>query len=100
MKTIVYYEVYKNSDSVEGRGHSVPVVRFKAIQDAHELAESKKFYERHGCMGTKGGIGVSKKEVLVYESIDEYKEIHGKEELKRIALAKLTDEDKKVLGLI
>lgn len=99
MQKITYYEVYKNSDSIEGRGSSVTVVRFKEKFDATHLTHNPEFVKRHGVMGTSSGIGVSEKTIHIYDSYVEYDAEHGKEQLRRIALAKLTEEDKRVLGL-
>lgn len=62
--------------------------------DAERLANDKEFYGRHGVMGCNN-LHVSEEEFDIFESYQDYQ--HS---LKRIALAKLTEEDKRVLGLI
>ncbi len=99
MKTLEVYTIYKNSDQTEGRGHSIPVVRFDNKFEAERLACDSEFYGRHGVMGCNNlSIGIETFDV--YESYEEYQTIHGEAELKRIALSKLTQEDRRVLGLL
>lgn len=99
MKSITYYQVYKNSDSIEGRGPSVGVVNFSKKIDAIHLTHNPEFIERHGLYGHSAGLGVSEKSIIIFDSYEEYSDVHGKEHLRKIALAKLTKEDKKLLGL-
>tara|TARA_R110000737_G_scaffold268697_3_gene276091 strand:- start:198 stop:503 length:306 start_codon:yes stop_codon:yes gene_type:complete len=100
MKTFEYYSVNRNSDQTEGRGHSIPVASFLHKIDARTLSEDTEFCKKHGIMGSSQGIHVSSETITIYESVESYKKLNGLEHLKRMALAKLTDQDKILLGLV
>lgn len=86
----VIYTVWANSDGVEGRG--VNQIRYICSNEitATELAKGL------------GPMGMSNGEVKTDWLIDTADEIKQKqkEELKQRALKKLTEEEKKALGLI
>ena len=102
-----YYEITQNSDSTEGRGATVTTgIYFWKHEDALAFVKSDR-YCRFGVMGTPGNeYDISKKTTKlpkIYSSLAEYDETNPNgETLKRIkkeALAKLTDAEKKALGL-
>jgi len=84
MKKIEYYQ-FMQWDGGDRHYSKDPAFFIKADADAY-LGDNK--YDRF-----------DKKTVYIYESVDEYNEAKG-EEVKERALAKLTDVEKKALGLI
>jgi hypothetical protein len=99
---IEYTTIMADTDKTEGRGHLVPVAHFKNPGDARTVCEDARFYKQHGVMGTpmNPGTYVRKTTIRVYDSVEEFWECHDEDTARAKALAKLTDEDKKVLGLI
>lgn len=86
------FEVFGNA-SEDGRGASYHVAYASRMSVAQEIAKGK------GCMGGAGSISKVKKAIKVYDSIEEYKS-EQEEQIKVAALAKLSDEEKRALGLI
>lgn len=84
MKKIEYYQ-FMQWDGGDRHNQKEPAFLNKEDADAF-LGDNRQDY-------------FDKKTVYVYESVDEYLEIE-KEETKRKALAKLTDVEKRALGLI
>lgn len=91
----------KNSDTVEGKGPMIPDSAFSMESDAKDYIDDKP-----GLMGRKSAIGWSKEmhgdwqisPIIVFDSIEECN--HYKNgEMKRNALAKLTKEERILLGL-
>jgi len=99
-QTLKYYELTYNSDGVEGRGYSVVAARFVNKEDAVTVCNDKRFWGKHGVMGTKMDPKHDVREVCgpLFASVAEYWN-YDVEEVKRIALAKLTDAEKKALRL-
>jgi hypothetical protein len=102
-----YYEITKNSDSTEGRGVTESTgIFFWKHSDAVAFVKSER-YRQFGVMGTCGSeFDICKKTTKlprIFNNLAEYDEVHpDKEKLKRIkqeALAKLTDVEKRALGL-
>lgn len=79
----------KNSDSIEGRGHMIPIAYFLREVDARQAAQGQ------GPMGRSDG---NVKPILVFKTHESYlRESNG--ELRRKALEKLTHEECLLLGL-
>lgn len=90
MKTI--YLAGYNSDTTEGRGPTVYVAAFASREDAEAAC-----LDLPGVFGTKNTT--KPKEMVMYNSYEEWAEKHHEAELRRKALAKLTDEEMRALGL-
>lgn len=101
MQDIKFYELSYNSDCVEGRGYNKIHARFANKDDAITICNDQKFWKRYGVMGTKIDPAHHVKEVvgIVFESVSEYLN-YDENAIKEAALAKLTDIEKKLLGLI
>jgi hypothetical protein len=87
MRTI--WAARRNADSTEGRGPMIVIGMFEDQQAATRAASG------WGVMGVGDG---DVEPMIVYESFREYNDEKTKE-LKNKALAKLTREDREVLGL-
>ena len=98
--SIKYYELTYNSDGTEGRGYSVVAARFVNKADAVAVCNDKRFWGKHGVMGTKMNPEHDVREVLapLFDSVPDYWQ-YSEDEVRRKALAKLTDLEKKALGL-
>lgn len=84
---------YSNTDKTEGRGGMQLDGLFTKEEDAKKRAKGQ------GVMGYGDG---NVKEVHIFESYEEYRDITDKErraKLRRSAMAKLTTQEKLVLGL-
>lgn len=104
MKTIEYFEVTKNTDGTEGRGATIGTgIAFEKEQSAIDFANSK-HYKKYAVMGyvsgSDGRYNVRKMRVSVYDSFKSFDEKLFKEEKEKSdALDKLTEKEKKILGL-
>jgi hypothetical protein len=100
MMTIKYYELTYNSDSVEGRGYAKVAARFVNKEDAVAVCEDPRFWKEHGVMGTRMDPKYDVREVCgpLFESAAAYW-TYDEEGIRQAALAKLTDDEKRVLGL-
>lgn len=85
--------VYSNTDSMEGRGSDILVGYFTSYSDACLAAEGR------GVMGTAAEIRKEDISISVYESYSEFEDLDTKK-IKERALNKLTNQEKKALGLI
>ena len=83
------YAAMENTDSTEGRGHMRTFAYFVHKQAALAACKGR------GVMGCGDG---EVKEIEVYDSINAWEQ-GKKEEIKQNALKKLTDQERKVLGL-
>lgn len=101
-KDIEITTIYKNSDSTEGRGHDVEAAHFANHSDAVAVCKDERFYKKHGVMGMPMNpeYDCKKRRMHVYESAQEYWDQHDEYNKRQRALNKLTEEDKKILGLI
>lgn len=106
MKKIELYELSRNSDQTEGRGSNVPVAYFNSLSEVVKVNEDKRFYEKCGVMGTKysslsGGLpyNINERTICVYDSAEEFFESYDRQTKIDKAMAKLTEEEKKLLGL-
>lgn len=93
MKDVFVYGVYVNGDSVEGRGPMIRIAYFDNHQEAVECAKGK------GVMGVGDG-DVRHEHLVIYETFKEFELCDKEVQTKKQALAKLTDEEKRVLGLL
>ncbi|MCH2188792.1 hypothetical protein MK079_03115 [Candidatus Gracilibacteria bacterium] len=97
MQTIDVYQATHNSDTTEGRGHTVIIGNFTHKSDA-ELAAAGKCV-----MGTDGKV--QEAVIQIFDSIEEYQDLTGDfpretlQKIKSAALAKLTPRERKVLGI-
>lgn len=82
---IKYFNVEERHDS---RGGSV-VARFTNKTDALQLMREKPYYY----------LDKVSLDHIIYESFEEYLEVTGKKALRENALAKLTPEERSVLGI-
>lgn len=87
------WESYTNSDLTEGRGAHVHIGYFLSKKDAERAGVGQ------GVMGTDARVRqVGEVSLIVYETFDEFLAIQ-KEEKRQQALAKLTQEERELLGL-
>ena len=98
-----YYEITKNTDSVEGRGSTVGTnIFFWEHGDALAFVSSDR-YRKFGVMGTTGSTYDIKRHSAklpkIYTSLEEYDSEHSSDTLRKKALSKLTKEEKRLLGL-
>jgi hypothetical protein len=90
---IVGFEVTTNSDTTEGRGHSVHVAYTSNLVTAHAIAVGK------GVMGSPADVNPINKKIIICDTISDY-EFGENEKVKISALAKLSEKEKRALGLI
>ena len=88
---ISIFVVSQNADLCEGRGPMVHKGYFVKREDAVEFSHTLS-----GIMGTRSGVNVEM--VVLCETLDDHAE-YRKEQIKRRAIDKLTDEELEVLGL-
>lgn len=103
MKVETLFAITHNSDLTEGRGHTV-ILGYTRTQELANAIVSDKRFSRWCCMGVHDARecqrhNVRKQDVVIFENAEE---IYAREEdlERKKALAKLTDHDKKILGLI
>jgi hypothetical protein len=103
MKTYKLWAVKANHDTTEGRGSMYDVFYTTTKDAALKIVNDPTFYGRYGVMGTPpynfGEYDVDERQITVFESFDEYKKLYDADTKKQKALAKLTAEEKKLLGL-
>lgn len=90
--TIQGYRVIGNSDDIEGRGSSIDIA-----YTTNELT-AKKIAKGRGVMGRDASVQPFSKVYKLYGTFEEFEE-DRKKTIKASALNKLTDEEKKALGL-
>lgn len=98
--TITFSELTYNSDSVEGKGHSVVGARFVNKDDAIAVCNDERWWKKHGVWGGKTDPQYDVKEVVytLFENKEDFFN-YDVEEVKKKALAKLTNAEKIALGL-
>lgn len=101
MRTIKYFDVLYNSDRTEGKGPTVSTgFGFEDEGEARKFVQSEIYAKAYGVMGTKGSkYDVKRETIIIYESISEFL-AEAKRDLRQSALDKLSEEEKKALGLI
>lgn len=88
-----------NMDLTEGRGPMKPFAYFSDRRDAEKLNNDPKFYKNHGVQGTPyGDYNIKEVTIIVNDSIEEFWK-GADEALKQSALKKLSEAERKVLGL-
>lgn len=87
----ILYQVWYNEDGTEGRGRMIPLnAAFSSKPSAEKAAKNR------GPMGASDG---EIRLLAVYDSHEEYVKYHDIESVRQRALNKLSEEEKKVLGL-
>lgn len=102
------YAIIGNTDDVEGRGLSIVRALVEGSSEAHKAAAHagpmgsrggvdsiKTFYIEIEVNGKQHTIAVPIKDIFVSDTLED-----ENERLKKNALAKLTDDEKRVLGLL
>lgn len=107
MKTISYFAVMENTDKTEGRGLCIPTgIGFEREEDALDFVASPS-YAKYATMGVPpsrqwAGAYVNRIAITVFDDLDEceiqFPELEKIRKRKK-ALAKLTDEERALLGL-
>ena len=100
METLELFRFTSNSDTTEGRGYTI-VHGYTRDQNLAKAIVSDKRYSRYCVMGVQQPDDykymTGKSLITIYESVDEY--FHSTpEEIKKRALAKLTPQERQVLG--
>lgn len=90
--TIQGYRVIGNSDNIEGRGSSIDIAYTTNELTAQKIAKGR------GIMGGDATVKPFNKSYTLYETFEQFEEDRAKG-IKAIALSKLTEEEKKALGL-
>ena len=101
MQIIKCFEVLGNTDTTEGRGPMKVVARFTTREAATLYVKSKAYAQWcvMGCQNLQYDLNNIKEVTLtILERVDELEQMEL-EELKARALAKLTDKEKRALGL-
>lgn len=88
--TVNYYEALVGGDD---RGCNMSVIAvFKNREDAEKVVKGKGFF------GGDGSVSHVNNTIMVYDSLAEY-DATLEDRLRKVALAKLSEDDKKILGL-
>lgn len=97
---ISFYEVLIPSDACEDRGPWVPYARFWNERDAMNLVKQKEFYSAFGVMGMKMDPkrAVRKVNLTIHHRGINHSDM-VKDNIRKQALAKLTAEERKALGI-
>ncbi len=103
MITIEYFVIMAEKDQCEGRGGLEETsIYFLNYQDALEFTKRKEMQE-FTVMGHVRAEGhkelIKEKTTIIFDNLNEYTEQY-KNKLKQQALAKLTLEEKRILGLV
>jgi hypothetical protein len=103
MKKIHLWACTANTDTIEGKGANYDVCYAETKDIATEIVNSPGFYGRFGVIGChpykKREFGVHYRTIVILETPDELKDLVA-EQKRQAALAKLTEEDRRVLGLL
>jgi len=102
MITQELYAITYNSDLTEGRGYPITLGFAKSEALAKAIVSDPRF-GRYCCMGFHNAqdcqkYNVSPKSVLIFESVEEPFDLE-KQKIRDKALAKLTSEERELLGL-
>lgn len=96
------FAVTHNSDLTEGRGHTVTLAHFEDKNEALKVVNDPR-YKKWCVMGVhqpgREQHNVSERTIVVYHSAEEFWEQYDTDAKRARALAKLTPEDRKLLGL-
>ena len=104
MKHMTFFAIMANYDTTEGRGSMFFTgVGFASKAEAIRFVKSDLFAKKWGVMGTHGSeYDVEEMSVAIYDTYGECEanlKTKFKADRRIAALAKLTDEDREVLGL-
>lgn len=101
MKSIKCFEVLGHTDTTEGRGPMKVVARFSNKEAALLYVKSKRYAEWcvMGCLSSYDVNNIKETTIIIMESVEEIDEAINMDRKAR-ALAKLSDEEKKLLGLM
>jgi len=103
MKTYTLWAVQANEDTCEGRGRNRDILYTSDQATGLQIVKDPTFYKQYGvqgCIPYKNGMNdVVNKIFNVFESFEEYQRSVDTEIKIQKALSKLTDEEKKLLGL-
>jgi hypothetical protein len=98
------WEVNRNSDLTEGRGHAVTLGLFPNRDEALKVVNDPR-YSRWSVMGvhTPGAkeneYNIRSTTLTVYDTAEEFWAIHDENEKRKRELAKLDAEERRLLGL-
>lgn len=103
METLKLVKITKNSDQTEGRGYDIVIGYVRDMKTADAIVDDKRF-SRFCVMGVhspgRQKYQRAQVEIPIYDSPEEFwVEQSPEAEVRRRALAKLTPEDRRVLGL-
>lgn len=103
MEKLNLVKITTDSDSTEGRGYEIVIGYVRDMRTADAIVDDKRF-SRFCVMGVHSPGQQkwqrAKIELPIYDSPEEFWADHNPEvEARRRALAKLTDEDRRILGL-
>lgn len=102
MQSRKLYEITYNSDQTEGRGYTISLGFVTTQAEAFKIVDDKRF-ARWCVMGVHNPgserYNVLERTIDIYDTAEEFWEKHDVVEKRKRALAKLTPEDRKVLGL-
>lgn len=102
-KISTFFAVTKNSDSIEGKGHTIQLGHFQTQEMALACAKDKR-YAQFCVQGyhdpARAHYDVVPVTLTIYDSPDSFFALHSREAARQRALAKLTKEEQKILGLI
>ncbi|MDG7050636.1 MAG: hypothetical protein JRZ94_05475 [Nitrososphaerota archaeon] len=99
MKQVHVFAIMNNRDNTEGRGPLYPDAYFDKKEDAEKICHSPGYYKKHGVMGTDS-CEVSPVNMVIWESVEEYTENHEYQKKWQTAMDKLTEQEKRILGLV
>ena len=100
-QTSKLFSISVDNDTTEGKGGTHIHAYFTNEQDAKDVCSDKRFYEKHGVMGTPINVEYAVKEEThkVYTSAQDYWENHDANVLRQRALSKLTAQERELLGV-
>ncbi len=100
MFTKKVFVVNRNSDQTGGQGPMIPFCYTDTKELALQIISSPIFYTKYGVQCCKeGDYLVKETELVVFSNFEEFA-LSEKSDAAKMALDKLTKEDKEVLGLI
>jgi hypothetical protein len=101
METLNLFAVTSNSDTTEGRGYTITHGYFHHNSIARAVVRDKR-YRRYCTMGVQSPDDakymVQEQSIIIFDSVEEFFQ-NTEEERRKRALAKLTPDEKKLLGL-
>lgn len=102
MRCEKFFQVTHNSDQTEGRGYTISLGFLPSKEEALNVVTDPR-YAKWCVMGyhdpKTAHYNVRESEILIFDTAEEFWEYHSEEGKRKAALAKLNDEDIRVLGL-